>query len=131
MEYGIFGNLMEYNPFRFLRFQFQHFEQVPCDSLSLAVLIGSQPNHIRFVCLLFQRFHQLFFVGRDFINRFIVMLDIHTEILFFFFFFMSVARKDFKILSQKLLNGFSLCRRLYDYQIFCHMRNVRSNFAQN
>ena len=59
------------------------------------------------------------------------MLDIHTEILFFEITDMSVARKDFKILSQKLLNSFSLCRRLYDYQIFCHMRNVRSNFAQN
>ena len=106
--------------FVFSGFNFKHLKQVPGDSLSLAVLIGSQPHHIGFGRLFFEGLDQLFLVGRNFVNGFVMMSYIDAEIFLFQITDMSVAREYLVILSQEFLYRFSLCRRLYDHQIFCH-----------
>ena len=87
-----FGNFVEDDTAGFFGVQSQYFVQVPCYGFSFAVFIGSEPYHIGFAGFFFQVFDKAFFVGRNFVYRSEVMVDIYTEIFLFQISDMTVTR---------------------------------------
>ena len=116
------GNFVEYDTFGFLRIQSQHFEQMPGNSFSLAVLIGCEPNHICFLGFGLQFLDQLLFVFRYFVSRLVAIRYINTKLLLLQVADMSVTGKDFIIIPQELFNGFCLGRRLYYHKVLLHVQ---------
>ena len=69
VEYGVFGDFVEYDAFSVLRFESEHFVEMPCDGLSLAVLIGCEPHRLGFLGSLLKLGYKRFLIGRDFVDR--------------------------------------------------------------
>ena len=113
-------NLVEHNSFGRRYGQTQHLGQVPSDSLSLAVLIGSQPDGFDAMCQLTQFGHHLFLIIGDFVDRAKTTIEVDTQILLRQVANMAEARLYDIVLTQKFLDRLGLGRRLDDYQIFLH-----------
>ena len=62
MQYGILGYFMEHYALGVLRLQPEHFEQMPCNGLTLAVFIGCEPYHLGFVSGLLQLLDEILLV---------------------------------------------------------------------
>ena len=92
---------MEYDAARMLGFEFQHLEQVPRDSLPLAVLIGSEPYGLGLRGVLLQLGHQRLLVVGNLIDRFEIIVDIDTEVLLLQVADMPVARHHLEIGTEK------------------------------
>ena len=119
-EDSLLCNLVEHNSFGRRYGQTQHLGQVPSDSLSLAVLIGSQPDGFDAMCQLTQFGHHLFLIIGDFVDRAETTIEIDTQILLRQVANMAEARLYNVVLTQKFLDRLGLGRRLDDYQIFLH-----------
>ena len=106
---------MEYDAPRVLGLQLQYLEQVPCDSLSFAVFIGCEPHHLGPLgCFLQLGYESLLVVG-NLIYRGEVVVDVDTEALTLQIPDVAVARHHGVVLTEKLLDGLGLGRRLYYY----------------
>ena len=108
MQNGILGNFMKDDTFGIFRFQAQHFIQVPGYSLSLTVLIGSEPYLFGRLGFGFQFADQLLLVGRYHVLRSIVVLDVNTKLFRLQIADMTIARHNLIIFSEELFNGFCL-----------------------
>ena len=78
--------------------QFQRLREVPGDGLSLAVLIGRQPDGLCAGGQLLQFGNGFLFIGRNLILWRETMLDIHAQLLFLQVADVSEARPHDKIL---------------------------------
>ena len=87
---------------------------MPCDGLSFAILIGSQPDEIRSVGLGFQFLDYRTFIGRDHVFRLVVVLYIYTEFIGLEVADVSVTREYCIIRTEETSYRFGFCRRLYD-----------------
>ncbi len=99
VEYGVFGNLVKHYAARVFGLESQHFIEVPCYGLTLAVLIGREPYGLRTLCSLFQIGYQGLLVGRDFIHRLEVRVDAYADVFFAQVTDVSEARHHFIVLS--------------------------------
>ena len=123
----IFRDFMEDDPFCVFRLQIQHLEKMPGNSLSLAVLIGSEPNGFCFFGKCFQFFNHGFLIRRNFIFRLKILFNINAEVLFFQIPDMSETGFDGVTFAQEFFDGFGLCRRLNDNQIFNHISTFKNS----
>ncbi len=105
---------MENDAPRIVGFEAKHLIKMPCNSLPLAVLIGSEPNHLGLLGSFFQVLYEIPFVGRDFIFGFELPLHVHAEILFTEIAYMAIARHHFIVLAKEFFYCFCLGRGL-DY----------------
>ena len=119
-EDRLLGNFVEHNTFGRLDGQTQHLREVPSDSLSLAVLIGSQPYGLDAVSQLAQLRNHLFLIVGDLIDRTESTIEVDTQILLCEVANMAETRLHDIVFTQKFLDRLGLGRRLDDYQIFLH-----------
>ena len=115
---GILGDFVEHDALGVLGLQSQHFIEVPGDGLSLAVLIGRKPHHVCFLGFLFEFADQFLLLGRDFIVGF-EGVGIDAELFLLQVADMTVTGEHFIVLSQKLLDGFSLAGDSTMTRFFC------------
>ena len=113
VENGRFGNFVEDNAVRVFLAQIQHFRQVPRDGFPLAVLIRSQPHTIGGLDRLLQLAQQRLFVALNLVFGFEIVFDVYAQMLLGQVANMPETRQHLIILSQKLLNGLGLGRRLH------------------
>ena len=93
---------------------------MPGNRLPLPVRVGCQIYFLRLLYFLAQ-------IGKDFalsadgdILWLIIMLHIYSQRAFRQIADMPVAGGHLIVGAQEFLNGLHLCRRLYNYKIFCH-----------
>ena len=104
---------MEDDPLRPLDRETQHFGQVPCDGLSFAVFIGSEPHGLRL--REFRKLvHDLLLVARNLVDGLEAVVDIDSEVLLREVADVSEARFYDIVLAEELLDGLGLGRGLYD-----------------
>ena len=120
----LFGDFVEYDTFGCIDGQIQHLGQVPSDSLSLAVLIGSQPHGLDAMRQLAQLGYHLFLILRDLIDGAKATVEVDTQILLCEVADMAEARLHDIVLTQKFFDRLCLGRRLDDYQIFLHCSSL-------
>ena len=111
---------MKNDPAAFLGGKAEVFVQVPSDGFSLAVFIGSQPNHFGLLGQGLEFFYQFFFRGVDLVLRSETVFGIDSEFFARQIGYVSERGFDFVILSQKLFDRLGLGRRLDYHQIFYH-----------
>ena len=121
MEDGVLGDFMEHDAAGMLRLQAQGLEKVPGNGLSLAVLIGCEPDRVRFFRQFLQFRNDFFLVGRYDIFGFEAVSDIDPHFLLLQIPDVPETRLYDEILSQKLLDGPGFGRRLHDNQIALHI----------
>ena len=109
---------MEHYAPRVFGLQLEHLVQMPCYSLSLAVLIGSEPHGFGFRCRLAQLCHELGLIVRDLIYGAEVVVDIYAETFLFQVANVAVARHDAIIVTEEFLYSLGLGRRLDDDKVF-------------
>ena len=80
---SVFSDFVKDDSPRFLRSKSEHFVEVPGDSLTFAVFIGSEPYHVGFLGFSFKGFYEFFLVGGYFVNRLIVVVDVNAEFFLF------------------------------------------------
>ena len=116
VQNGGFRDFVEDDSTRIFGPQSQHFIEVPTDSFSFAVFIGSQPDHVCLICHTLQLSHHLLLVGGNFVLWFESLL-VHAERPFLQVADVSVAGQYLVFVSQKLFYRLSLCWALHNYQI--------------
>ena len=104
---------MEHDALRAVDRETQHFGQVPCDGLSFAVFIGSEPNGF-VLGQLGQFVDHLLLVARDFVDGREAVVDMDAEVLLGEVADVSETRFDDEILTEELLDGFRFRRGLDD-----------------
>ena len=92
--------------------------QMPGDCLALAVRVRCKIDNITFFRFLFQLLDQLALVTDRLIDRLEIVLDVHADLAFGQVTQVSHAGLDHIFLAQISLNGFRLCRRFHDHQVF-------------
>ena len=117
---GILGDFVEDYPLGILACKPECLVKVPGYRLPLAVFIGSEPHDGSSLGSLLQICHYRLLVRRYLIDRLETIFYVDTELAFAQVPDMPLAGFDIEILSKKLLYGFRLGRRLYDYQILLH-----------
>ncbi len=95
-------------------------EQVPGDSLSLAVKVGGENQLVARFGFLFQEVDLLFALGQNMVARFEIVLDVHHPLFAGQGAHMTVGGQNLVSFTEKFFDGFRLGRRLDDYQCFCH-----------
>ncbi len=115
---------MKYYSTRVLGLEAKHFVEVPCDSLSLAVLIGSEPYGLSVRGSLFEFGDKLFFVVGDLVDRLEPVVDIDAETFFLKVTDMAVARHDLIVFAEEFFDCFCFCGRFDYYEIFQHSISV-------
>ena len=108
VQNGRLGNLVKDNAFSRFILQPQHLVKVPRNGLSLAVLIGSEPNRFGVFGGFLQVGDKFFLVGRNLVFRFVLMLNVDAEAFFGQIADVSVTRSDHIIFAQKLLDSLGL-----------------------
>ena len=107
------GDFVEDDAFRPIDREPQHFGQVPCDGLSFAVFIGSEPHGLRL--REFRKLvHDLLLVARNLVDGLEAVVDIDSEVLLREVADVSEARFYDIVLAEELLDGLGLGRGLYD-----------------
>lgn len=109
VEYGVLCDFVENDAAGVAGFELQHLEQVPGDSLPLAVLIGSEPYGLRLLCALLQLRHECLLVVGNLIDRLEAVVDIDAEILLFQIADMSVARHHLEVRPEEFPDGLRFC----------------------
>ncbi len=71
---------------------------------------------------LFQLGDELLLAFDDFVARLETVLDVHRQVSLGKILDMAERSFDDILLTQVFVDGFRLCRRLHDYQSFCHMK---------
>ena len=113
LQNGPLRNFVEDDPLRPLDRETQHFGQVPCDGLSFAVFIGSEPHGLRL--REFRKLvHDLLLVARNLVDGLEAVVDIDSEVLLREVADVSEARFYDIVLAEELLDGLGLGRGLYD-----------------
>ena len=79
---GVLGDFVEDDAPRVFGLQSQHLVQVPGNGLSLAVLIGCEPDGFGFGRFFLQVGDELLLVCRNFVLRLEVVVDVDAEIFF-------------------------------------------------
>ena len=113
LQNGPLRNFVEDDPLRPLDRETQHFGQVPCDGLSFAVFIGSEPHGLR-LREFRELVHDLLLVARNLIDGLEAVVDIDSEVLLREVADVSEARFYDIVLAEELLDGLGLGRGLYD-----------------
>ena len=113
IENGPLGDFVKDDPPGLIHRQSEHLGQVPGDGLSLAVLIGGEPDGLVFsqACELV---HHLAFVGRYFVNGAETLGDVDAEVFFREVADMAETRFDDEIPAEEFLDGLGLGRGLHD-----------------
>ena len=78
VQNSVLGDLMEDYAAGTCRIQSQRLPQMPCDGLSLTVLIGCKPYHRRLVGCRLEICHDFFLVRRHLVLRSEAVLDVYT-----------------------------------------------------
>ena len=81
IEYGVFGNLVEYYPAGFCRVESEGLREVPGNGLSLAVFIGCQPYGLCFRSRRLKFRNKTFLIVRDNIYRRKTMFNINAHLM--------------------------------------------------
>jgi len=119
IEDGTLGNLVEHDARGVPLVQSEHLAEMPTDGLSLAVLIGCQPNVAGCLGAFLQVGHYfLLLLGNLIVGFESIFID--AEFFFLQVADVSVRRHHLKILAKKFLYGLGLGRTLYDNQIILH-----------
>ena len=113
-EDGPLGDFVEDDTLGLVNGETQHFGQVPCDGFSFAVFIGREPDGLGLLGQRRKFLDNLAFVARNFIDRFVVLVQIDAEIFFREVPDMPEARLDDEILAQEFFDGLGFGRGL-DY----------------
>ena len=111
---GGLGNLVENDTACVVGRQAKHLEQVPGNGFSLAVFITREPHDVGLGGLILELLDLFLFVFRNLINRLKAVFHINTKVFLVQVTDVAKTRHHLVIIAQKLLDGFSLCRRL-DY----------------
>ncbi len=117
MQYRVFSDFMKHNAPRILGFKPQHLIKMPCDSLSFAVFIGSEPHHTRLSGRLLQLAHKLGLILGDFIYGFEILFYINTETALLQVADMTETRHNPIIRPKKFFDCFGLGGRFDYYKI--------------
>ena len=104
VEYGVFGYLVKDNALGFGRVQLQGLLKMPCNSLSLAVLIGCQPHGLGLFHCPLQVRHQFVFLFGNHVPGFVLVVDIDAHLFLREVADMSAARQYDIVRAEKLLN---------------------------
>ena len=120
---GALGNFVENDAPRLVYRQAEHLCQVPGDGFPFAVFIGCEPNPFGLLRTLGERFDEFLLVGRYLVIGFEVVVYGDAELLFREVADVTVARHDGVVLAEEFFDGFRLCRRLDDDEVFvCLLR---------
>ena len=114
LQDGLLRNLVEDDSLRLINRETQHFGQVPCDGLSFAVFIGSQPDGLVFGQLCEFGYH-LAFVGGNLIYGGKTTINFDTQSLLGQIADVSETGSNHEVATEKFLDRFGLCRRLDNY----------------
>ena len=109
-----FGNFVENDSLGLVDRQAENLCEVPGDRLSFAVFIGREPDGLGLLGQRRKFLDNLAFVARNFIDRFVVLVQIDAEIFFREVPDMPEARLDDEILAQEFFDGLGFGRGL-DY----------------
>ena len=112
---GRLGDLVKHDALGILGLEPQHLVEMPRDGLSLAVLIRGQPHRLGLLGSLLEVGHEGFLVAWNFIYRLKAIVDVDAEVLLVQVTYVPVARHHLVVISQKLLDGLGLGRRLYNH----------------
>ena len=113
-QYGGFRNLVEHDAAGLLLVQSQHLAQMPGNGLSLAVLIGCEPDLLGLLRTLFQFAYQFSLLFGNLIVGF-QRFHIDTDFFLSQVAYMSIRRHHLEILSQEFLDSFCLCGALNNH----------------
>ena len=112
VEEGGLGNLVKDNAARLFTGEAQGFLQVPGNGFSLAVLIGGQPDGVRFGGELAQIGHDFLFLGRNDIFGLEAVLHIDAQFVLFQIADMADGSLHQIIFTQIILYAFYFAGRL-------------------
>ena len=108
---------MEDNALRTVNGQVQDLREVPCDSLSLAVLIGCQPDGLRLACHARELVYNLALIFGYLVNGLKIFIEVYTKSLLRQVADVAKARLNLEVLAEELLDGLRLGGGLYNNQI--------------
>ena len=114
MEDGVLGDLVEDDAARAAAVEAERLDEVPGDGLSLAVLIGSQPDELRLVGGFLELGDHFLLVGRHHILGREAVRHVDAELLVLQVPDVSETGLDREFLPQIFLNGLRLGRRFHD-----------------
>ena len=120
--HGILRDLVEGDTAALLPFQLQRVVQMPGDRLPFPVGVRRQIYFIRLLYLLAQLRQDLALSPDCNIFWFIIIIKINSHGAFGKITHMPVRSNDLIALSQKLLDGLRLRRRLHNHQLGCHFQ---------
>ena len=86
---------------------------MPCNGLTLAVLIGSEPHGVGGGSCLSQFGHELCLVVGNFVDGVEIVVDVDTEAFFLEVADMSVARHHTVVVAEEFFDGLGFGRGLY------------------
>ena len=112
-QYGRLGDFVEHDAAGLLLVEPQHLAQMPRYGLSLAVFIGRQPHLLGLLGLLPQLRDEFFLLVWYLVFR-LQRRVVDAQLLFLQVAYVAVARHHLEVLSQELLYGLGLGRRLYN-----------------
>ena len=115
---GWLGNLIKDNSAGTLIIYAQNISQVPRYCFTFAVRVGCQINLSGILSRLFKVVNDVALATNIYILRCKVIIHINTELTLRQITQMSHRSLDYEALPQILLDGLSLSRRLYQYQLF-------------
>ena len=122
--HGLLGDLVEHHPVkaRTVLPVRQFLLKVIADGLTLAVRVGRQVHLLHPPGGLFQIGDELLLPFDDLIPRLETVVDVHRQVSLREILDVAKRSFDYVLLTQILVDGFRLCRRLHDYQSLWHMR---------
>ena len=109
LQDGLLRDLVEDDTLRLINRETQHFGQVPCDGLSFAVFIGSQPNGL-LLGQLREFAHDLFLVGGNLVDRCITISYLDTQTLLGQVADVAETGANHEVATEKFLDGFGFGR---------------------
>ena len=122
--HGLLGNLVEHHPVktRTVLLVRKFLLEVIADGLALAVRVGRQVHLLHPSGGLFQIGNELLLPFDDLIPRLETVVDVHRQVSLGEI--LDVAERSFhyKFLTEILVDGLRLCRRLHDYESLWHMK---------
>ena len=121
------GDLVEGDALHLAVRQFQRFLQVPADGFPFAVFVGREPDGGGLVGFLLELLEAVLLIVGDDVGGLETVLHIHTEVAFGEVPHVAVAAEDGVALTQVLLDGLGLGRRLHDDQIAALLRHICPN----
>ena len=109
LQNSLLGNFVEDDTLRLLNGETQHFGQVPCDGLSFAVFIGSQPHGLA-LGQFGQLADNLFLVGRNLVDGGKPLAYVDTQVFLRQVADVAETGAYHKVAAEKFLDGLGFGR---------------------